>query len=72
MPLDYSLWSAIETKMVEDGTISGTESRKAFLARLSKAAKSLPKTFVKKVLGQMKKRIKATVEAKGRHINALD
>ena len=72
MPLDYSLWKAIEDRMLEDTSVSGTESIAAYLARLEKTAKSLPRQLVKDTIAEMHKRISATVAEKGRHINYLD
>ena len=72
MPLDYSLWKAIEDRMHNDQTVSGAESEGAYLRRLERTAKSLPAGLVKKTLGQMHKRIAAIVQEHGRHINWLD
>lgn len=72
MPLDYSIWKAIEEKMLNDGSVVGTETKAAYLARLAKVAKDLPRKLVKDTISQMKKRIVATVKEKGAHINKLD
>ena len=64
MPLDYSVWHAIVQKMAAGGP-KGTETRHAFLSRLKKVAKSLPKGFIKSVIGRMKSNTKALVDAGG-------
>ena len=68
MPLDYALWSEIERRML-DAKIVGVETKRQYLARLRRTALGLPKSYIKKVLAQMKPRIQATVQMKGRHIS---
>ena len=41
----------------------GVESKEAFLARLRSIAKGFPPSYIKKILAQMKRRIKCFVEA---------
>ena len=72
MPLDYSLWKAIEDQMLNDANVSGVETMKEYLSRLEHTAKSLPRKLVRDALGQMKTRIVATKKLKGEHISKLD
>ena len=44
---------------------TGAESKEAFLVRLRTIAKGLPPSYIKKVLAQMKPRIKSVVDADG-------
>ena len=64
MPLDYAIWQAIAKKVI-DGAPKGVEAKDAFLDRLEKVAKSLPKGFVKSVIGRMKGNLQALMDAKG-------
>ncbi len=64
MPLDYAIWQRIDTLMVE-GAPDGTEARADFLARLESVARSLPKSFVGRVVARMKKNVEAIVDAGG-------
>ncbi len=64
MPLDYAIWHAILRKMNES-TPEGTEKKADFLERLRQAAQSLPKGYVKSVIGRMRANLKALVDAKG-------
>ena len=45
------------------GAPKGVESKEAFLARLRSIAKGFPPSYIKKILAQMKRRIKCFVEA---------
>ena len=47
------------------GAPKGVESKEAFLGRLRSIAKGLPPGYIKKILAQMKRRIKSVVEADG-------
>ena len=67
MPLDYSLWKEIENRMLADDSVTGTESREEWLARLRRTAMGLPRDYVKSVLLKMKGNIEATVESQGKH-----
>ncbi len=58
--------------MLEDQSIAGTESIPAYLRRLERTAKSLPRKLVQDAIAQMHERISATVDEKGRRINYLD
>ena len=66
MPLDYSLWTAIEDRM-DASSPAGTETKEAYVARLAQCARALPKAFVRKVLLRMKQNIKGVIEARGYH-----
>ena len=66
MPLDYSIWQKIVDKLVATSP-NGTESKAAFLARLKKAAKTLPRGTVAKAIGRMKKQIVGVKDALGYH-----
>ena len=66
MPLDFSIWHALDKKMAE--TAPGVKETKAgYLARLEKTALSLPRSYVRKVLGSMKRNIQGVIEAGGYH-----
>ena len=64
MPLDYSLWEKIVTKLL-DTAPRGKETRAAFLERLKKVATTLPKGTVKKAIGRMRANVKALVDSNG-------
>ena len=64
MPLDYAFWQRIE-QLMRACEPKGTESKAAYIARLRKCAKSLPKAYLKKQIGQMKNRLQAVIDAKG-------
>ena len=66
MPLDYSIWKAIVQKLVETFP-SGIESKSAFLARLRKSAKTLPRGTVASSIRRMRKQILGVKSAKGYH-----
>ena len=65
MPLDASLWTKIEKKFRETQPTTGTESKEAFLARLRKAAKSLPAGTVATSIKRTKACLQAIVAADG-------
>jgi hypothetical protein len=67
MPLDYSLWAEIEKRMLAM-TVNGTESKENWIKRLRQTALSLPRSYVKSTIAQMKDRIEATAASKGKHI----
>ena len=67
MPLDFSLWAAIQAKMDEDCFI-GPESPESFKERLRSTALSLPRDVVLKALLDMKRRILAIRDADGKRI----
>lgn len=66
MPLDFAIWSAIAKKM-EHSDPPGKETKEEYLSRLEKAARSLPRGFVQKVIDRMKENIQAVVDARGFH-----
>ena len=66
MPLDYDIWKRIVDRMAERAP-EGTESKKEFLARLRKIAKTLPRGVVANAIGRMKKQIVGVDQAKGYH-----
>ena len=67
MPLDFSLWAAIQVKMDEYG-FTGRESPEPFKERLRSTALSLPRDVVLKALLDMKRRILAIRDADGKRI----
>ena len=64
MPLDYAIWQRIEEKLI-DTAPAGTEDKGVFLVRLRKIATSLPKKYIKMIIGRMHENIKALSKAKG-------
>ena len=68
MPLDYSIWEAIRTRM-DKKKIVGKESADAFKKRLRMTALRLPKAVVRQALLNMKTRIKAIYAAEGGRIS---
>jgi len=66
MPLDYAVWREIDDQMV-DTAPAGRETREAFLARLEKCAKSLPRGYIRKVIARTKGNVQGTIDARGYH-----
>jgi len=66
MPLDYALWHAIDEKMAVTSP-NAAETKADYLSRLERTAKSLPRAFVRKVLGRMRGNIQGVIEAGGYH-----
>jgi hypothetical protein len=64
MPLDYSIWQAIVKKMIANSP-KGVETKDAFLTRLHKITQTLPKGYVKSVIGRMRGNIQALLDAQG-------
>ena len=67
---DYALWKAVTVRMraQEKGWPKNKkESREQYVARLRKTAKSLPASFVRKSIGDMRRRCQRLHEAKGYH-----
>lgn len=64
MPLDFSLWSEIERRVLEK-KVKGKESVKSYKARVKKVALSLPKSLVRSCLASMRQRVKNIIEAGG-------
>ena len=68
--MDYAIWKEITRRMrVQERRFktSRKETRAKFLSRLRRTAKSLPRAFVNKAIGNMKERCLRLYEAKGRH-----
>ena len=66
MPLNYPIWHEIEERM-DKSAPKGTESKLAFLKRLEKIAKSLPRSYIQKTVKRMKANLKDIIAAKGWH-----
>ena len=64
MPLDYAIWQAISKRM-EDDDPDDVETKSAYLERLRTAATTLPKGYVKGVIGRMRANIQALKDAGG-------
>ena len=64
MPLDYAIWHRIMTDLM-NGAPSGVETKVEFLGRLRAVATSLPRGYVKSVIGRMRGNVLALVDAKG-------
>ena len=67
MPLDFSLWVAIQAKM-DQHRLTGPESPESFKNRLRTTALALPREVVTKALLDMKCRILAIRDAEGKRI----
>ena len=67
MPLDFSLWVAIQAKM-DQHRLTGPESPESFKNRLQTTALALPREVVTKALLDMKPRILAIRDAEGKRI----
>ena len=65
-PLDFSLWSAIWTKVLANAPKNETQAQ--FKARLRRTALRLPASFVGKAVMSIKKRAEAIVNAEGKNI----
>ena len=67
---DYALWREVTRKMrAQERRFpkSKRETRQQYIARLRRAALSLPKDFINKAIGNMVKRCQRLYEAKGHH-----
>ena len=67
---DYALWSEINRRMraaEAKWPVGRVESRKQYLARLRRTAVALPKAFIDKSIGNMRRRCKALHGAGGGH-----
>ena len=64
MPLDYAVWKEI-VDLVMDGAPDGRETKQQFLNRLELVAKSLPRSYFRKVVGRMRENVLALKEARG-------
>ena len=65
MPLDYSLWQEIETRVLAKRGHEN-ESLQSYKRRLHITAKRLPKSLIHNVLKKMKENIQATVDSQGK------
>ena len=66
MPLDYAIWQEIEKRMVASDP-GRHETKSEFILRLRRAAMSLPRGFVRKVIARMRSNIQGVIAAKGFH-----
>ena len=66
MPLDYSLWQEVETRVLSKRG-NENESLDSYKRRLSITAKQLPKSLIRNVLSKMKEHIQATVDSHGKN-----
>jgi hypothetical protein len=64
MPLDFSIWKAIEKRLVQTAPKT-TETKDAFLQRLKSCAQKLPKNYVKSVIARMRPNMQDIVDADG-------
>jgi hypothetical protein len=66
MPLDYSIWQLIVKKMIDGAPkTKKSETKEVFLKRLQDIAQSLPKGYVKSVIGRMRPNLQALIDANG-------
>lgn len=65
--MDFCLWDEIEGRVLEKDC-GRRETAKSYQARLRRTAMRLPRSMIRKCLQSMRKRIVATVDAKGGHI----
>ena len=66
--MDYAIWSEINRRMrrqEKKWSKSRKETRAQFVARLRRTAKSLPSEFIKASMGDMRRRCKRIIAAKG-------
>ena len=63
-PLDYSLWAAIEKRMIERAP-KRIETVDAYKRRLRPTALRLPKRLIEKAVSAMPKRLREVVAAGG-------
>ena len=69
-PLDFSLWATVNKKMRDQEKKwpkSKRETREQFLARLRRAAMSLPSDYITSIVGALERRCQQVVGAKGGH-----
>ena len=66
MPLDYAVWTAIVAKLVASAPV-GKESKADFIARAKACSMSLPRGFIRKTIGRMKRNIQGVIDAGGFH-----
>ena len=66
MPLDYAIRHASEQRMAASPP-GATESKADYLSRLESTARTLPRSYTRKVLGRMKGNLQAVIDAGGYH-----
>ena len=69
--LDYTIWKQVNNRMRRQEPKfpkSKRETRDAYIARLRRAAMSLPRSVVRRSIGNMKWRCEKIYRAKGGHI----
>ena len=68
-PLDYRIWHEVNRRMreTEKKWTKKTETREQYLARLRKTAKAIPAAFVNSAVGDLARRCKLVIKAKGGH-----
>ena len=69
-PLDFSLWAEVNKRMrakEQDWPKSKKESRKEYLARLRRAAMSLPPEYINRIIGALERRTQQVTHAQGGH-----
>ena len=59
------MWKKIVDEVI-DGAPEGRETKEQYLARLEAAAKSLPRSYCRKIVGRMRENVQALVDARGR------
>eukprot|EP00438_Fugacium_kawagutii_P004355 Skav207892 [mRNA] locus=scaffold664:848082:848486:+ [translate_table: standard] len=67
-PLDFSLWAAINKKMRQQERgwpANKRETRKAYMARLRRAACGMPRDYVDKIIGAMAGRVQQVLDFGG-------
>ena len=64
MPLDYAIWKAVQDKVV-DTAPRGTETKEAFLERLARCARALPRGYVGRQIDLLRSNMQAIVDAQG-------
>ena len=64
MPFDFAVWKKIVDEVI-DGAPEGRETKEQFLARLEAIAKSLPRSYCRKIVGRMRQNVQAIVDARG-------
>ena len=64
MPFDYAVWKKIVDEVI-DGAPEGRETKEQYLARLEAAARSLPRSYCRKIVGRMRENVQAIVNARG-------
>ena len=63
MPLDFALWARSEAKALKGR--KKKQTKKSYLARLKRVARNLDPADVKKCCASLRKRIQATIDARG-------